>query len=51
MYEAMKGKFRHGLASVILPFGDPGSLDRQYQREFVAREARAQGGKVFWERR
>lgn len=41
--------FRHGVASVILPDGtDPGSLDRGFLRDYVAREAKGQGVKVTW---
>ena len=41
-----------GVASVILPEGtDPGSLDRQCMRPYVAAEALKQGVKTDWRRR
>jgi len=41
-----------GFAAVTLPAGvDPGQMDRQLMREFVAQEAAKQGCKVDWGRR
>ena len=45
----LKNSFRKGFAVVKLPDGtDPGTLDRQFLREFVAGEAKAQGVEVSW---
>lgn len=52
VYEALSGEFRHGLAAVALPKGyDPADLDRLWIREYVRKEAKAQGVKVRWEKR
>ena len=48
----MKGKFRHGFAAVTLPDGvDPGSLERDTLRGYVAEKAAEQGCKVAWKKR
>jgi len=52
VYDELKDQFRHGLAAVALPKPyDPADLDRYWVREYVRREAKAQGVKVRWEKR
>jgi DNA primase len=52
LMEAMKGKFKHGFARVILPDNmDPGSLERNTLRAYVQEQAEQQGCKVSWKRR
>ena len=46
----LEGVFSGGLAQVVLPEGsDPGSLDREWLREFVQAEAASQGVTVSYE--
>ena len=48
----LTGKFQAGFACVKLPEGsDPGSLDRQFLRQYIAAEAKKQGVKVSWRKR
>lgn len=48
----MQGKLRHGFCGVVLPAGtDPGSLDSEFTRDYVAHEAKLQGVQVRWSKR
>ena len=50
--EVFEGQFAKGFAAIKLPDGrDPGSMDREFARDFVAQEAKAQGVKVSWRKR
>lgn len=49
--ERLDGKIRHGVALVELNGGDPGSLERNFLRSHTKKEAKAQGVKVWFERR
>jgi hypothetical protein len=50
--EAFSGQFAQGFAAVKLPKGrDPGNMDRDFLREFVADKARKAGVAVSWRRR
>jgi len=52
MLPHLEKAFRKGFAVVWLPDGsDPGTLDRNYMRDYVAREAKAQGVTVDWRHR
>jgi hypothetical protein len=49
--ERLSDAIQGGCAPVKLPSGDPGSLDRNFMREFVRKEALGMGVKVSWRRR
>jgi hypothetical protein len=49
LWQQIKGECQHGVARVQLPSSfDPGDLDREYLRPYVASEARRQGVHVAW---
>jgi len=49
--EKLSSGTKLGVAPVTLPYGDPGSLDRRFMREFVTKEAASMGVKVSWKKR
>ena len=49
--QKLSSAIKGGCAPVKLPYGDPGSLDRKFMRDYVRKEAKAMGVKVSYKRR